>query len=336
MTERDDQALLMEADFPPYRAPWVFRNGHLSTIYAGLLRKPGPDPFLSSRRLTTPDGDFLDIDMAMQGSRQLVILLHGLEGNTRRPYMTAMASRLYEAGYDILALNFRGCSNEPNRLLRSYHTGETGDLRFLVQWVQTQFDHPQIALVGFSLGGNVLLKYLGEEGADISDRLSGGVAFSVPIDLASSSRQLDRGINRLYVAQFLRTLIPKALAKLERFDHQLDPEAIRQASSFAAFDQAFTAPVHGFLDAEDYWNRASALPWMDQITCPALLVNAWDDPFLSPACYPSGRALLSKHVQFETPGQGGHVAFPSLWSGRYYWSEQRAAHFLQRLFLKKG
>ncbi|MCF8236655.1 MAG: alpha/beta fold hydrolase [Saprospiraceae bacterium] len=324
------------SDFPGYRAPWLFRNGHVSTIYVGLCRKAGPDPYLSSRRLTTPDGDFLDIDLALQESNQLVILLHGLEGNTRRPYMIRMASRLLAAGVDVVALNFRGCSHEPNQILRSYHTGETGDLRFLIQWVEENFNHQNIALVGFSLGGNVLLKYLGEEGRHTSPRVSGGVAFSAPVHLASSSHQLDQGINRLYVYQFLRTLIPKALAKLELFDHELDREAIRSSGSFAEFDQAFTAPVNGFTSAEDYWDQASSLPWLHKIERPTLLINAVDDPFLGPACYPADIARQHPFLTFEAPENGGHLAFPSLWATPDCWSENRTAHFLSTLFAVKG
>ncbi len=325
-----------ETNVYPYQAPWLFRNGHLSTIYAGLFRKPGPDPYLTSHRLPTPDGDFLDMDQAFQGSNQLVILLHGLEGNSRRPYMMRMASVLSSEGYDVLALNFRGCSEEPNNLLRSYHTGETGDLRFLIQWVEDQFDYQNIALVGFSLGGNVLLKYLGEEGSQLSERVSGGVAFSAPVHLSTSSRQLDQGLNRLYVSRFLQTLIPKALAKLERFDHDLDKKLISASRSFTEFDEAFTAPVNGFLSAEDYWHQASSLPWLNAVIRPVLLINAQDDPFLSPECYPIELARQHPYLTLEAPKNGGHVAFPSLWPSEKYWPENRTAHFLHHLFSNKG
>ena len=320
----------------PYQPAWPFRNGHVSTAYAGLLRGQRIRSIGSRRRIKTPDHDFLDLDLAVRGEEKLVVLLHGLEGNTGRPYMVNMADRLLAAGYDVLAVNFRGCSGEPNHQLRSYHTGETRDLRFVMQWIVRHLPHWQYALVGFSLGGNVLLKYLGEEGADCLPGIQTAVAFSVPVDLASSSRQLDRGINRLYVRQFLKTLIPKALGKLETYPgHHLDREAIRRATSFREFDQAFTAPVNGFASTQDYWEQASSLPYLSRIPLPVLMVNALDDPFLSPVCYPGDPDTLG-NVRLESPAHGGHVAFPRWTRTGYYWSEERVVHHLNSIMIQRG
>lgn len=321
----------MKSFNPDYSPPWYFQNGHLSTAYAGLLRKRGPEPAYERERLNTPDGDFIDVDIMRRGHSRAVILLHGLEGDSRRPYMVRMANRLLAEEFDVLALNFRGCSGEPNRLLQSYHTGATTDLRFLIKWLEAGGIYSQLALVGFSLGGNVVLKYLGEEGETRSANIMGAVAFSVPIHLASSSRQLDRGINRIYVNRFLNTLIPKALHKMGRMDHNLDEQAIRRSGTFAEFDEAFTAPVNGFRGALDYWENASSLPWLDRINCPALLVNAQDDPFLSPECYPRHRLQNHEFLHFESPRFGGHVGFPGADQLGFYWSEHRAAHFLNQL-----
>lgn len=320
----------------PYQPSWPFASGHLSTAFAALVRGRRI-PVIGTRiRVETPDHDFLDLDMAVSGQECLVVLLHGLEGNASRPYMVNMAARLMADGYDVLAVNFRGCSGEPNRQLRSYHTGETRDLRFVMQWVSQNLPHQSIGLIGFSLGGNVLLKYLGEEGASRLPGIRAGVAFSVPVHLPSSSRQLDQGLNRVYVLQFLKTLIPKAMNKLAAYpEHHLDEEAIRRSRSFREFDQAFTAPVNGYSGALDYWEQASSLPYLRKITIPVLLVNAQDDPFLSPECYPGDQNQLG-NVMLEKPVHGGHVAFPRWTLKGYYWSEERAVHYLNNILVKRG
>lgn len=274
--------------------------------------------------------------MAINGEQYLVVLLHGLEGDTRRPYMVNMAARLLEEGYDVLAINFRGCSGEPNRQLRSYHTGETRDLRFVMHWIVQHLPHRHFALIGFSLGGNVLLKYLGEEGDNCLPGIQTGIAFSVPVHLPSSSLQLDRGVNQLYVRRFLKTLIPKALHKLDGFSGlDLDREAIQRARTFSQFDEVFTAPVNGFASARDYWDQASSLPYLNRIPVPVLLVNALDDPFLSPECYPDDPVLLG-NVLLDIPEHGGHVAFPRWTMGGYYWSENCAIHYLNRMMVDRG
>lgn len=316
---------------PDYRPPWIFRNGHISTAYVGLFRQRGPEPSFNRERLTTPDGDFIDVDIMRRGYSKAILLLHGLEGDSRRPYMVRMANRLLAENWDVIALNFRGCSGEPNQLLQSYHSGETGDLRFLVHWLESTGMYDQLAMAGFSLGGNVVLKYMGEEGSHLSSIITGGVTFSVPIHLSSSSRQLDRGINRIYVKRFLQTLVPKALSKMSRFDHDLDEQAIRRSGTFAEFDEAFTAPVNGFIGAFDYWEHASSLPWLDRIHCPVLLVNAQDDPFLGSECYPYHLQQNHEFLCFESPKFGGHVGFPGADPNGFYWSEHRAAHFLNQL-----
>lgn len=304
----------------------------MTTGIVGLLRKRGPIPDSFRERIITPDEDFFDVDVMKRGHARLIILLHGLEGDSNRPYMMRMASRLIAAQCDVMAMNFRGCSGEPNRLLRSYHTGETGDVRFLIRKIQEEGEYNQIGLVGFSLGGNVLLKYLGEEGSEIPSLVRGGVVYSSPLDLPSSSRKLDQGINRIYVRRFLKTLIPKALAKLDGRIHDLDVNAIRKAKTFATFDEAFTAPVNGFDSAEDYWTQASSLPWLKRIHRPVLVVNAQDDPFLSQACFPTEVDINNPIIHLEYPRFGGHVAFPGGDRQAYFWSEHRAAHFLESVF----
>lgn len=310
-----------------YRPSWYFRNGHVSTLYSGLFRPAFSVPGLVRSRFETSDGDFLDLDISRVGSNRLVVLLHGLEGNTRRPYMAGMQRLFLLNGWDTLALNFRGCSGEPNRLLRSYHSGETEDLREVLKWIVEAGIHRRIALIGFSLGGNVILKYLAEEAGKAVSHICCGAVFSVPCDLASSCAVLDRGISRYYGQRFLKTLIPKSLEKIRRFPGSLDEAALSRVSTLRDFDEVFTAPVHGFSNAEDYYERSSSVFLLNRIEVPILMVQAQDDPFLSSSCFPSklGTVVLEKTTY------GGHVGFPGADSQGFLWSEHRALEFCENI-----
>ncbi|WP_367875099.1 YheT family hydrolase [Luteolibacter sp. Populi] len=306
-----------------YRAPGFLPGGHLQTIHPALFRRV--------RRVTTrrerlelADGDFLDLDWAGGGGEKLVILSHGLEASSAAPYIQGMAAALHRRGWDVLAWNYRGCSGEPNRLLPFYHSGASGDLHHVVCHALAVHPAARIDLVGFSLGGNMTLKYLGER--EVDPRLHRAVAFSVPCNLACSSEQLSRRVNRLYMDRFLRCLRRKLVAKKPSFPDEIDLSGIGQVRNFRQFDDRFTAPLHGFRDAEDYWARASSRPFLGRIRIPALLVNAENDPFLGPGCFPREEAEASELFHLEAPADGGHVGFSS---GRgEYWSEQRAAEFL--------
>jgi predicted alpha/beta-fold hydrolase len=239
-----------------------------------------------------------------------------------------MAAALVRNGWDVLAWNLRGCGGQPNRLLRMYHSGATEDLRAVIEHALQAHPADAIALIGFSLGGNLTLKYLGEEGTRISGRLHRAVAFSVPCDLACSSRQLARASNRHYMERFLRPMRAKILAKDRMFPGQLDVSGLDRIRSFREFDGRFTAPLHGFRDAADYWERNSCRQFLPQIAVPTLLVNARNDPFLGPGCHPMEEAAASEYFHFEAPETGGHVGFPSVGNGGEYWSETRAVEFL--------
>jgi uncharacterized protein len=312
-----------------YRSGLLFRNGHLSTAFAGLLRPEPRWPAMERTRLELPDGDFLDVDGYGLPAQRVLVVLHGLEGNSRRPYVGHMVRRFLQAGWGAVALNLRGCSGEPNRFLRGYHSGDTGDLTFLIHWLLAQKACRELALVGFSLGGNVVMKYLGDAGTGLPPEVRAGVGFSVPCNLTSACQALDTGMSRVYVRRFLRTLIPKALAKAARFPGLLDPEAIRSARSLEDYDNAVTAPSFGFRDARDYWARASSLPVLERIAVPALIVNALDDPFLGEGCYPDQELARNPRLNLEIPRFGGHIAFPRLtWRG-HYWSEDKALAFCE-------
>lgn len=311
-----------------YRPPFGMGNGHLLSIFPALFRRV-PVVTRQRERLTTTDGDFLDLDWDTTGGfRRLAILSHGLEGDSGNPYVQGMATVLRRAGWDTLAWNLRGCSGEPNRLLRSYHSGATEDLDAVVTQALTTGWYEKLALVGFSLGGNMLLKYLGDLGQTVDPRVRAAVAFSVPCDLASSSRQLEKWSNRIYMNRFLGNLRKKIRGKMAAFPGELSDAGLDAMRTFREFDGAYTAPLHGFSSADDYWARASCRPVLGRIAIPALLVNAWDDPFLAPECFPFTEAEANPFFHLEAPRSGGHVGFVSFNRRDEYWSESRAVAFL--------
>jgi len=312
-----------------YRAPVMPRGGHAQTVWAAVVRRV-PRLALRRERIATPDGDFLDLDhLDPEGPcRGVAILSHGLEGHSRRRYMLGMARALARRGWAVVAWNMRGCSGEPNRLLRSYHSGASDDLGVVVDHVMATWRHGPVALVGFSLGGNITLKFAAEPGEKARERIARVVAFSVPCDLASSAARLARWDNRLYMHRFLRTLVHSVQEKAARFPGRLDLAGIERMRTFAEFDERFTAPIHGFAGAQDYWRRCSSRPMLPRIQIPTLIVNARDDPFLTPECFPVVEATASACVHLEMPARGGHVGFVSFAGDGEYWSEVRAVEFL--------
>lgn len=320
---------LVAFDPPPYRVlRGPLRNGHVQTLAASLLRRVHGVAYTRTR-IDTPDGDFLDVDWAAatsppEGPPRAAVVSHGLEGNSHRAYVRGMARALGREGWDVAAWNMRGCSGEPNRLLRAYHSGATEDLAAVLAHVFAR-GYETVALVGFSLGGNMTLRYLGESGADADPRLLAAAAFSVPTDLSSSGVVLARPSRRLYMEYFLRSLRGKVAEKAGRFEGAPDAAAVRAMRSFADFDGHFTAPVHGFESAADYYARASAGPLLPRIAVPTLLVQAADDPFLSPPCYPVHAAAGNPHLHLVVPRYGGHVGFIA--PGETYYSEALAQRF---------
>jgi predicted alpha/beta-fold hydrolase len=310
-----------------YRPPRGFRNGHLQTIFPALFRRvPLCTPH--RERIATPDGDFLDLDWNTdRRAGRLVILSHGLEGDSHNTSIQGMARALLKRGWDILAWSFRGCSGEPNRQVYSYHSGATADLHTVVTHAATRYQ--KIALMGFSLGGNMTLKYLGEP--NLPSCVCGAATFSVPCDLASSARQLESLANRIYMRRFLKSLRIKIRHKMQQFPGKIHDTGLDAMRTFREFDGAYTAPLHGFASAHEYWTQASCGPSLLRIPVPALLVNALDDPFLPAACFPREEAEASGPFFLETPEHGGHVGFISFAADGEYWSERRAAEFLEGL-----
>jgi predicted alpha/beta-fold hydrolase len=313
-----------------YRPPFYLGNAHLQTVWPTLFRKVDGVDF-ERVRLPTPDGDFLLLDW-LRGSSPgaaLAILSHGLEGNSRRPYITGMARALRAQGFDVLAWNFRGCGGELNTNSRFYHSGETADLRMLIE--QATAGYSQICLVGFSVGGNVTLRYLGEAPDRVDGRVERAVVFSVPCDLGASARQLTRRMNTIYLTHFMRSLRDKIRAKAERFPDAFALDGLAAMRNFMEFDEGITAPMFGFSSAEDYYAQASSRPVLESILVPTLLVNAQDDPFLTAECFPSKEAGQSRALHLEMPVRGGHVGFVGDHGAGWYWSEFRAVEWLADL-----
>lgn len=286
-------------------------------------------------RRETPDGDFLEIArlVGTAGPRApRLLLLHGLEGGMHSHYARAMFREASQRGWAADLLLFRSCGTEPNRLPRSYHSGETTDPLWIIEQLVHEFPHAPLGLMGVSLGGNVLCKLLGEQSTRLPAQVVGAVAMSVPFDLARASRHLGRGFGAIYEKFFLKSLIPKALSKIDRHPELAPLRHVAAARTLWAFDDAFTAPLHGYRDAADYYARASALPFLANIRLPTLLLNAEDDPFLPADVLTEVREAVhhNEHVEIEFPARGGHVGFTAgrrPWNPWYY-GEWRAAEFL--------
>ncbi len=278
--------------------------------------------------MTTPDDDFLDLDWSMAGAERLVVIAHGLEGSSNRAYVLGLVRACNRAGWDALAWNFRACSGEMNRQRRLYHSGETGDLRLVLAHVRALGRYRQLAVAGFSLGGNLTLKYLGELGVAPPLDLVAGIVFSVPCDLAASSIRMAEPENAFYMRRFLRDLRGKIRGKRAQFNDVPDDTGFETIRTFMEFDERYTAPMHGFSGAMDYYTRSSSRQYLPAIRVPTLLINAMDDPFLSPECFPRDEAAGSRWLHFEAPQHGGHCGFVQFNHEGEYWSERRAIEFL--------
>jgi predicted alpha/beta-fold hydrolase len=316
-----------------YNAPRWLRGGHRQTILPVLLPRRA-SPWRRRERLELPDGDFLDLGWLQNGHAGLALLSHGLEGSMEAIYIRGMAHTLHQAGWDVMGWNYRSCGGIENRLMRSYHSGESDDLRHVIAHAANAY--AKIVLIGFSLGGNISLKCVGEQAAHPA--VKAAVAVSSPVDLASCARLLDEDPrNQLYLHRFLRTLKAKTLLKARRFpelrERLCSSDGVNAVRTIREFDNRITAPVHGFADAEDYWARASALPHLAQIQISSLLLSAKDDPLLGEATFPEDIARHSPHFHLEAPAHGGHVGFLDFQAGLQPWSERRVRMFLDNLGL---
>ena len=304
------------ADLLHYRAPWWLPGGHAQTIWAALasVRHLGPAPRFVRERWDTPDGDFIDVDRTTHATRAdapLLVLFHGLEGSSASQYAVAFADFAAAQGMAYVVPHFRGCSGELNRAPRAYHSGDFEEIHWILNRFKAEQPERDVLAAGVSMGGNALLRWAGEMGAAARQTVRAVAAVCSPLDLAAGGHAIGRGFNRLvYTRMFLATMVPKALAKLAQHPGLFDGDALRRARDLYAFDNLFTAPLHGFKDTDDYWRRASAKPVLPQIRLPALALNALNDPFVPARSLPRAGAV-GPDVTLWQPAHGGHVGFPS-------------------------
>ena len=310
-----------------YKPPFLTRNGFIATVYSGLFRKvKGVEQ--KRERIETRDADFLDLDWsyAEDKSDSVIILLHGLEGHAQRPYLTGTAKLFNQNGIDAVGVNFRGCSGEDNRFYHSYHSGSTNDLDDVVQHCIQNKNYSKIYIKGISLGANITLKYLGEERI-VPKEIKSAIAISVPVDLAGSAKELHTLINRPFAIRFREHLLDKLRVKIRQFPDRVTIEDIKSIKTLIEFDEFYTSKAHGFLDASDYYEKASSLQFLKNIQVPTLVMNALNDSFLSPECYPVKEAKANDNLYLEMPNYGGHVGF--IQRRNVYYNEKRALEFVE-------
>lgn len=334
----------------PYQVPAWLHGAHAQTIYAALF---APKPHVQYRRETwdTPDGDFIEVDW-LDASHQaidsynadspassphppIIVLFHGLEGNSQSHYARALMRAVEQRGWHGVVIHFRGCGGTPNRLRRAYHSGDSVEIDWTLRRLKQQYPTTPIYVIGVSLGGNALLKWLGEQNAGSREIVAGAAAISAPLDLMIAGDALGKGFNRFYSRHFLKTLKRKIYDKLERFPDICDRKALDAADTLRDFDNIVTAPLHGYKDTDDYWTRASSKPYLKNIAVPALVINALDDPFMPAFALPRANEV-SESVILEMPAHGGHVAFvsasfPFSFPGNLNWMPTRVLDFFSHV-----
>jgi len=311
-----------------YKAPFLLGNNHLQTILPTLFRRVKEINYIRER-IDTPDGDFIDLDLSLAGARRAVILSHGLEGKSGRAYMKGMARAFNRKGWDGVSFNFRGCSGEINKTSATYHSGRTEDLHTVIQYLINKKKYEAITLVGFSLGANLTLKYAGEMGKTIPSEIKSAVGISAPCDLISSSIEIHKIKNIIYSKRFLSTLVEK----MKKKEH-LHPAGISRdydsIKTLKDFDDKFTAPLNGFIDAMDYWGKCSSAKYISGTAIPTLILNAKDDPILGEKCFPYEAAAANKNLFLEVPEKGGHMGFITFGKNGEFWHETRTVEFAEK------
>jgi predicted alpha/beta-fold hydrolase len=317
---------------PPYRAPVWLPGGNLQTIYSAKLT---PRSMMTYRRerWETPDGDFIDLDwmdgntpLSDKQETPLFVLFHGLEGDSKSHYSLSFMQAVQARGYKGVVVHFRGCSGEINRLPRAYHSGDSTEIDWVLRRLKQSRPKTPLMAAGISLGGNALLKWLGEQGESARSVLEAAAAVCAPIDLMASGLNLQRGFNMLYTRIFLITMKKKSLAKLAGYPDLFDEQAVRRSRNLYEFDDIVTAPLHGYRNTHDYWTRASSKPLLKQIAVSTLVLNALNDPFIPAVSLPQTHEV-SDSVRLEYPATGGHVGFVSgRFPGHLRWLPNRLLH----------
>ncbi len=311
-----------------YTPPLVFRNGHVSTIYPNLLRKVNGIQ-QNRERVELDDGDFIDLDWSHASSttKKVAIIIHGLEGNAQRQYMVGLARHLNHNDWDTICVNLRNCSGEVNRLYRSYNAGVSDDLERIVNYVLSKNQYINISLCGFSLGGNLTLKYLGE-GRNIPSEIKAAVAISAPCDLHNSLLEINKSKNYIYEQRFMRHLKAKLYERQAVFPDKITKSDIKACTSLIDIDNLYTSLAHGYKDAIDYYTKCSSKQFLKNIEIPTLILNAKNDSFLGNRCYPEDEAKENRHLFLEIPKYGGHVGF--YFPGKTYYNEARTLEFFDK------
>lgn len=312
-------------DTQDYRPSFPFTNGHFNTIYPAFFRKLQTPKFVR-QRINTVDGDFLDIDcLTNNENKKVAFLFHGLEGSTNSQYIKAMANKLFDHHYDVIATNFRGCSGTPNNKVNTYHSGFTDDLQYVIEKYAEKYESSII--IGYSLGANVTLKYLGENPGKVHRSISKAFAVSVPIHLSDGSKELQKRVNYFYTQNFLKTLRQKIKEKNEQFPNHIDVSLLKKVNTIWDFDEYYTGPMNGFEGAEDYYSKSMSLQFLPSIKVESHIISSLDDPFLSKSCFPFAQAKKLDKVFLHATEYGGHVGFYQ--KGENYWIENKIAHILR-------
>ncbi len=311
-----------------YTPPYIFRNAHFSTIFPNLTRTvKGIDQY--RERLELTDGDFIDIDWSYtsnpDNTRRVAVLIHGLEGNAQRQYIMGLAKHLTKNDWNVAAVNLRNCSGEVNRLYRSYNAGVSEDLNSVIAHI-IEKDYGVISICGFSLGGNIALKYLGER--KTPTQVKSAVAVSVPCDLYDSLKEINKSKNFIYQQRFIRSLKEKLYERQLVFPDKISKSDINACKSLMDIDDLYTSKAHGYVDAIDYYSKCSSKQFFNNIQVPTLIINAKNDTFLGSHCYPIQKAIENTNLFLETPDYGGHVGFYLY--GEAYYNEKKTVEFLKK------
>mgnify|MGYP000511493589 CR=1 FL=1 len=313
-----------------YNPSFPFKNSYVSSIYPTLFRRPVLTVTKRLNFVTTRDGDVINFDWYRDGNDKVAVISHGLGGNNTRPYILGMTKALLAKGWDVIAWNCRSSGEIMNRTPAMYHGGSIDDLEDLIDCIEEKDVYKNMALVGFSLGANINLLYLGKKGGKVSKLISKSAAFSVPCDLKGCALELEKPKNRVFMNHFLRTF-KKLIARKEKlFPGEISLDGFNNITNFREYDNRYTAPLHGFVDAEDYWMQCSCKKYLEDITVDVLLISAINDPFLSDACYPIEESKNNINIRLITPKHGGHVGFVSQRDDSTYWSEKIAGDYLSR------
>lgn len=324
--------------WPVYHAPGWLVGPHVQTIYPAWFGRPAQIDYGRERWATTPhgkpDGDFIDVDRVATTvgahNQPMVVQFHGLEGSSQSPYARNVMAEAARRGWRGIVPHFRGCSGVPNRLPRAYHSGDSTEIDWILRRIKAEAPEQPLYVAAVSLGGNAVLKWLGEQGEAAGKIVNAVVAISAPLDLMASGAALEAGFCKLYTKNFLLSMKQKSLAKLAHFPDAYDGKQVRQARTLREFDNVVTAPLHGYKDTDDYWTRASSKPGLVDIRVPTLLLNARNDPFLPAAALPR-ETEVSRQVTLDFPAQGGHAGFLSApFPGNGKWLPQRIFHFFDQ------